>query len=73
MNSQLRELLEQNPDKHTELLGIIKQFRDEELEHHHTGLNHDAENVNILIYHKEIRYIIKVNILRHTCTSHSLR
>lgn len=45
MFSQLRELLEKNPEKHTELLQIIKQFRDEEMEHHDTGLAHDAEKV----------------------------
>ncbi|XP_038064243.1 5-demethoxyubiquinone hydroxylase, mitochondrial-like [Patiria miniata] len=42
-NSQIRELLEDDPEKHAELLKIIKQFRDEELEHLDTGLEHDAE------------------------------
>lgn len=45
MYSQLRDLLEKNPDKHTELLEIIKQFRDEEMEHHDTGLKYNAEQV----------------------------
>lgn len=43
--SQLRDLLEQNPEHHTELLEIIKKFRDDEMEHHDTGLKHDAEKV----------------------------
>lgn len=43
--SQLRELLEKNPEKHTEILEIVKKFRDEEQEHHDTGLEHDAEKV----------------------------
>jgi demethoxyubiquinone hydroxylase (CLK1/Coq7/Cat5 family) len=46
--SQLRELLEKNPEKHTELLEIIKKFRDEEMEHHDTGLAYDAEKVKYL-------------------------
>ena len=41
----MRELLEKNPDKHTELMAVIKKFRDEEQEHHDIGLEHDAEKV----------------------------
>ncbi|XP_056136869.1 5-demethoxyubiquinone hydroxylase, mitochondrial isoform X3 [Lampris incognitus] len=44
-NSQIRSLMEKDPDRYTELLNIIKEFRDEELEHHDTGLEHDAESV----------------------------
>lgn len=44
-NSQIRALMEDDPDRHTQLLTIIKEFRDEELEHHDTGLEHDAESV----------------------------
>jgi ubiquinone biosynthesis monooxygenase Coq7 len=43
LNSQIRELLEKNPEKHTELLEVFKKFRDEEQEHHDTGLANDAE------------------------------
>ena len=45
-NAQLRELLELeggNSDKHKELMDIIHKFRDEEMEHHDTGLANDAE------------------------------
>lgn len=42
-NNQLRTLLEDDPVKHRELLDIIKEFRDDELEHLETGLDHDAE------------------------------
>ncbi|XP_022091384.1 5-demethoxyubiquinone hydroxylase, mitochondrial-like [Acanthaster planci] len=42
-NSQIRELLEDDPEEHAELLKIIKEFRDEELEHLDKGLEHDAE------------------------------
>ena len=46
-NQQLRDLLalyETNKDpRHKELLEIITKFRDEEMEHHDTGLEHDAE------------------------------
>lgn len=41
-NDQLRQLMEtKNPDK--EVLELITKFRDEELEHHNTGMNHGAE------------------------------
>ncbi len=46
-NSQLRELLESSPEKYEELLKVIKQFRDDEMEHHDTGLKNDAEKVKI--------------------------
>ncbi|KAM9315263.1 NADPH-dependent 3-demethoxyubiquinone 3-hydroxylase, mitochondrial isoform 2-T2 [Pholidichthys leucotaenia] len=44
-NSQIRALMERDPERYTELLQIIKEFRDDELEHHDTGLEHDAEMV----------------------------
>ncbi len=43
--SQLRDLLEKHPEKHVELLEIIQKFRDDELEHHDTGLKMGAEQV----------------------------
>ncbi|XP_010629930.1 5-demethoxyubiquinone hydroxylase, mitochondrial isoform X1 [Fukomys damarensis] len=42
-NNQIRTLMEEDPEKYEELLQLIKKFRDEELEHHDTGLSHDAE------------------------------
>ncbi|XP_047389701.1 5-demethoxyubiquinone hydroxylase, mitochondrial isoform X2 [Sciurus carolinensis] len=42
-NNQIRTLMEEDPERHQELLQVIKQFRDEELEHHDLGLEHDAE------------------------------
>ena len=43
-NNQIRELLELEESKdRNELLATIKQFRDEEMEHHDTGIEHDAE------------------------------
>ncbi|XP_060116869.1 5-demethoxyubiquinone hydroxylase, mitochondrial [Heteronotia binoei] len=42
-NNQIRTLMEEDPEKYKELLEIIKKFRDEELEHHDIGLEHDAE------------------------------
>lgn len=56
MFSQLRELLEKNPEKHTEILEVIKKFRDDEQEHHDTGLEHDAEKA--LLY-KPFTEVIK--------------
>ncbi|NXD09185.1 COQ7 protein, partial [Nothocercus nigrocapillus] len=43
-NNQIRTLMEEDPEKYRELLQVIKQFRDEELEHHDIGLEHDAES-----------------------------
>ncbi|XP_048348917.1 5-demethoxyubiquinone hydroxylase, mitochondrial isoform X2 [Sphaerodactylus townsendi] len=42
-NNQIRTLMEEDPEKYRELLEVIKKFRDEELEHHDIGLEHDAE------------------------------
>nr|XP_056722579.1 5-demethoxyubiquinone hydroxylase, mitochondrial [Euleptes europaea] len=44
-NNQIRTLMEEDLEKYRELLEIIKKFRDEELEHHDIGLEHDAELV----------------------------
>ncbi|CAI9595874.1 unnamed protein product [Staurois parvus] len=42
-NNQIRTLMERDPEKHKELLQTLKKFRDDEMEHHDTGLEHDAE------------------------------
>uniref|UniRef100_A0A8C5REH1 5-demethoxyubiquinone hydroxylase, mitochondrial n=1 Tax=Laticauda laticaudata TaxID=8630 RepID=A0A8C5REH1_LATLA len=42
-NNQIRVLVEEDPEKYKELLQIIKKFRDEEMQHHDTGLDYDAE------------------------------
>lgn len=44
-NDQLRSLMETGADKETdrELLETIQRFRDEEQEHHDTGIDHGAE------------------------------
>lgn len=42
-NSQLRELISMGEEENKELIEVIKKFRDEEMEHHDTGLAHDAE------------------------------
>lgn len=41
-NNQIRTLMEEDPEKYKELMQIIKQCRDDELEHHDIGLEHDA-------------------------------
>uniref|UniRef100_A0A914VP64 Uncharacterized protein n=1 Tax=Plectus sambesii TaxID=2011161 RepID=A0A914VP64_9BILA len=41
-NSQIRQLMEDDPEQHKELLEIISRLRDDELEHHDKGLEHDA-------------------------------
>lgn len=46
-NDQLRELLvlyeDSKDERHRELMEIIAKFRDEEMEHHDHGIDHDAE------------------------------
>ncbi|XP_069762977.1 5-demethoxyubiquinone hydroxylase, mitochondrial [Narcine bancroftii] len=42
-NNQIRRLMEDDPERHKDLLEVLKRFRDEEVEHHDTGLAHDAE------------------------------
>ncbi|XP_062852948.1 5-demethoxyubiquinone hydroxylase, mitochondrial [Trichomycterus rosablanca] len=44
-NSQIRTLMETDPERYAELLQVIKEFRDDEMEHHDTGLEHNAESV----------------------------
>lgn len=56
-NSQIRELMEDDPEKHKELLKIIKKFRDDELHHHDTGLEHDAEKAP---FYNTLSQVIKV-------------
>jgi len=42
-NAQLRDLLAEDPEKYSELLAIITKFRDDELHHLNTGVEHDGE------------------------------
>ncbi|XP_048871227.1 5-demethoxyubiquinone hydroxylase, mitochondrial isoform X1 [Brienomyrus brachyistius] len=44
-NSQIRALMEADPERYKDLLQLIKEFRDDEIEHHDTGLEHDAESM----------------------------
>ncbi|KAJ8317930.1 hypothetical protein KUTeg_003021 [Tegillarca granosa] len=71
-NSQIRELMEDDPEKHKELLKIIKKFRDDELHHHDTGLEHDAEKVCcILFYMNSLLVFVSLHI-RLFCIPSSL-
>lgn len=56
-NSQIRDLMEDDPEKHEELLKIIKKFRDDELHHHDTGLEHDAEKAP---FYQALTQVIKI-------------
>lgn len=42
-NSQIRDLMEDDPVKHEAMLKTLKEFRDDELHHHDIGLENDAE------------------------------
>lgn len=41
-NNQIRELMADDPHANKDLADIICRFRDEEMQHHDTGLEHDA-------------------------------
>lgn len=56
-NDQIRELMEDDPEKHKELLKTLKEFRDDELHHHDTGLAHDAEKAP---FYKAMSEVIKI-------------
>ncbi|CAD5123762.1 unnamed protein product [Dimorphilus gyrociliatus] len=42
-DDQIRKLMETDPKKYEGLMKTLSKFRDEEMEHHDTGLEHDAE------------------------------
>lgn len=42
-NDQIRQLIDDDPEVHKELIQTISKFRDEEQEHHDIGLQEDAE------------------------------
>lgn len=42
-NKQIRELVADGAQENAELLDTIRRFRDDEMEHHDTGLAHEAE------------------------------
>ena len=42
-NDQIRTLIEQDPEGHKELIETLTKIRDEEQEHHDTGLEEEAE------------------------------
>ena len=42
-NDQIRALIEQDPEAHKELIETLTRIRDEEQEHHDTGLEEEAE------------------------------
>lgn len=58
-------MLEKHPEKHVELLEIIQKFRDDEMDHHDTGLKMGAEQVWIFSLKKEIKWIFKTNYFKN--------
>ncbi|XP_014672887.1 PREDICTED: 5-demethoxyubiquinone hydroxylase, mitochondrial-like [Priapulus caudatus] len=56
-NSQIRELLEDNPELHKELLETIREFRDDELGHLETGMQNEAEQAP---FYKTLTEVIKI-------------
>ncbi|RZF38894.1 hypothetical protein LSTR_LSTR012166 [Laodelphax striatellus] len=55
-NDQLRVLMD-DPDKNKELLQVIQKFRDDEQEHHDTGLDHGAEQAP---FYRALTQVIKL-------------
>lgn len=45
-NDQIRQLMA-NSEENGELLQVIRQFRDEEMEHHDTAIQHKAEEAPV--------------------------
>ncbi|XP_062602878.1 5-demethoxyubiquinone hydroxylase, mitochondrial-like [Saccostrea cucullata] len=56
-NSQIRDLMEDDPEKHKDLIQKLSKFRDDELHHHDTGLEHDAEKAPM---YEALSQVIKV-------------
>lgn len=56
-NDQLRSIMEIGDESDKELLDTIKQFRDEEQDHHDTGLQHGAEQAP---FYAALTNVIKV-------------
>ncbi|KAK2188904.1 hypothetical protein NP493_120g04044 [Ridgeia piscesae] len=65
-DGQLRTLMADGPDgadRHKEIIQVIKKFRDEELDHLETGLEHDAEKAPLYdVMNKTIQAGCKVAI-----------
>lgn len=59
-NSQIRELMEEDPVKNKELLDILKKFRDDEQHHHDTGIAHDASKAP---FYKYLSQSIKIGCI----------
>jgi ubiquinone biosynthesis monooxygenase Coq7 len=56
-NDQLRELFNDDPVKYKEIMSVLKTFRDDEIEHHDIGLEHDAEKA---LAYKPLSQIIQI-------------
>lgn len=56
-NDQLRSIMEIGDESDRELLDTIKKFRDEEQEHHDTGLEHGAEQAPL---YQALTSVIKI-------------
>lgn len=61
-DNQIRTLMQEcgEATDHKELLDIIKKFRDEEMEHHDTGLVHDAKKAPV---YEALTEVIKMGCL----------
>lgn len=55
-NDQIRELMA-NPEENRELLQVIRQFRDEEMEHHDTAIHHKAEEAPM---YQAVAQVVKI-------------
>ncbi|XP_050710580.1 5-demethoxyubiquinone hydroxylase, mitochondrial-like isoform X2 [Eriocheir sinensis] len=58
-NSQLRELIDLGEEENKELIEVIQKFRDDEMDHHDTGLAHDAEQAPA--------YAVLSNVIKTGC------
>ena len=56
-NDQIRDLLKRDPELHSEMISLLRKFRDEEQEHHDIGLEEGAENAPLF---KTLKFGIKI-------------
>lgn len=56
-NSQIRELMDDDPELHKDLLEKLKKFRDDELHHLESGLENDAEKAP---FYQAMSQVIKI-------------
>ncbi|KAK9712946.1 ubiquinone biosynthesis monooxygenase Coq7 [Basidiobolus ranarum] len=66
-NDQIRELLKIDHPDVEKLRPILKQFRDEELEHLNTAVEHDAHKVNFVWFRTDFYFLLMTTKWSYLC------